>query len=418
MKLRDAAYFLVGDRDAIVALAGNRWTLAVGAFLVLTASVARNYDGAYLPAEWTVLTHGYAASIGNAFVLFAAVFAFARFTDGRSFSFGKGYLAFLGLFWMTSHLAWLYAIPYERFLTPVGAIEANLWTLAAVAAWRVILISRVLSVLFDLPLLPVFLLAAFWADVILFSATQVMPAPVVDFMGGLQHTDEDALLSSVRFTVMIFSFLGMFVLGVAALIGLYWLRTIAPLAIEPVRERPSTGILAMCAAALIACAGALVYGQPEQYRRFRAESLLLAGDVAEAFAFMSRHERSAFPPIWDPPPRMGYAEESPSIEAVRAALAAGELAPWVRSIYLDKSWRAMQEQASYLLGYHGPDDYIEPVLPLDTINEAAYLELAEILRFHSEHDDRYSAEDRERFWRYADEMERKLLADSQPADDR
>lgn len=417
MRLRDAAYFLVGDRDAIVALAGNRWTLAVGAFLVLTASVARNYDGAYLPAEWTVLTHGYAASIGNAFVLFAAVFAFARFTDGRSFSFGKGYLAFLGLFWMTSPLAWLYAIPYERFLTPVGAIEANLWTLAVVAAWRVILISRVLSVLFDLPLLPVLLLAAFWADVILFAATQLMPAPVVDFMGGLQHTDEDALLSSVRFTVMMFSFLGMFVLGVAALIGLYWLRTIAPLAIEPSRERPSRGVLAACAVVLLAGVAALAYGQPEQYRRYRAESLLRAGDVAEAFAFMSRHDRSAFPAIWDPPPRMGYAEASPSIEAVRDALASGESSLWVRSVYLDKSWRAIPEQAAYLLRHPDPDEYIEHVLPLDRSNKAAYLELAEILRFHSEHDERYGPEDRTRFRRYADDVERMLLADPQPSDD-
>ncbi len=271
--------------------------------------------------------------------------------------------------------------------------------------------------LFDLPLLPVLLLAAFWADVILFAATQLMPAPVVDFMGGLQHTDEDALLSSVRFTVMMFSFLGMFVLGVAALIGLYWLRTIAPLAIEPSRERPSRGVLAACAVVLLAGVAALAYGQPEQYRRYRAESLLRAGDVAEAFAFMSRHDRSAFPAIWDPPPRMGYAEASPSIEAVRDALASGESSLWVRSVYLDKSWRAIPEQAAYLLRHPDPDEYIEHVLPLDRSNKAAYLELAEILRFHSEHDERYGPEDRTRFRRYADDVERMLLADPQPSDD-
>ena len=48
---------------------------------------------------------------------------------------------------MTAPLAWLYAIPYERFLSPVGATRANLWTLGLVAAWRVLLIIRVLVVL-------------------------------------------------------------------------------------------------------------------------------------------------------------------------------------------------------------------------------------------------------------------------------
>ena len=38
-------------------------------------------------------------------------------------------------------------IPYERFLSPVEAVQANLSTLALVAAWRVLLMIRVLTVL-------------------------------------------------------------------------------------------------------------------------------------------------------------------------------------------------------------------------------------------------------------------------------
>ncbi|MCL4742558.1 MAG: hypothetical protein KJZ54_10190 [Phycisphaerales bacterium] len=414
MRLRDAALFLVGDRDAIVALAGNRWTLAVGAFLVLTASLARNYDGAFLPAEWTVLTHGYAASIGNSLVLFAAVYAFGRFPDAQNYRVVGGYLGFLGLFWMTSPLAWLYAMPYERFLTPVGAIEANLWTLALVAAWRVTLISRVLSVLFDLPLLPVFLLVAFWADVILFAATQVTPAPIVDFMGGLQHSEEDELLSSVRFTVMVFSFLGLFVLGVAAAIGLYWLRSNGPLEIGISNVRPSGGVLGACFLAALVAAGALACAQPEQQRRHIAERLLLEGRVEEAFVFMSGFDRSAFPPIWGPPPRVAYEELRPSIKEVRAALVSVEAAPWVRAAYLDKSWRNLPLSGVHLLTMPDPDEFIDGFVRQDRRARDEWREVAEVLLFHAEHDDRYAAEDRERYRRYADAIAAQLDVDADP----
>jgi hypothetical protein len=43
---------------------------------------------------------------------------------------------------MTSPLAWLYAIPVERFMPIEAAVQANAWFLAVVAAWRVALLIR------------------------------------------------------------------------------------------------------------------------------------------------------------------------------------------------------------------------------------------------------------------------------------
>jgi len=45
---------------------------------------------------------------------------------------------FVGL---TSPLAWLYAVPVERFLSIEMAISVNLWFLGIVAAWRVVLFA-------------------------------------------------------------------------------------------------------------------------------------------------------------------------------------------------------------------------------------------------------------------------------------
>ena len=42
------------------------------------------------------------------------------------------YRSFLGVFWLTAPLAWLYAVPYERFMDPVEATRADLATLGLV----------------------------------------------------------------------------------------------------------------------------------------------------------------------------------------------------------------------------------------------------------------------------------------------
>src|SRR5690606_14846322 len=62
-------------------------------------------------------------------------------------SIGRDYLSFMALFWMTAPIAWLYAIPAERLLEPMAAARLNLAFLAVVSVWRVLLITRVLSVL-------------------------------------------------------------------------------------------------------------------------------------------------------------------------------------------------------------------------------------------------------------------------------
>lgn len=70
MRLIDLPLFLVGSRRAIQSIAATPGALAVGFVLVLTASLARNYDGADLLHEPDVLVHGLVVSMGNALILF------------------------------------------------------------------------------------------------------------------------------------------------------------------------------------------------------------------------------------------------------------------------------------------------------------------------------------------------------------
>ena len=53
----------------------------------------------------------------------------------------------LGLFWLTAPLAWLYGLPFERYLPPAAARRARLGALGVVSVCRVALMTRCVSVL-------------------------------------------------------------------------------------------------------------------------------------------------------------------------------------------------------------------------------------------------------------------------------
>src|ERR1700751_1245326 len=118
--------FLIGDRAAILQLAGSRWTLLIGLLFVLSAGFAREYDGEDLLHEPWHLLLPMAASLVSSFLLYCILYGFSTFNRQDGPSFFAGYRSFLSLFWLTAPLAWLYAIPYERFLDPLPATQANL----------------------------------------------------------------------------------------------------------------------------------------------------------------------------------------------------------------------------------------------------------------------------------------------------
>ena len=130
-----------------------------------------------------------AASLASSFILWTILWLAAMTADGKSPPFWKNYRAFLGLFWLTAPLAWLYAIPVERFLDPVAAVEANYLLLAIVATWRVLLMIRVAQVFTGRNVVSAILLVLGFGNAALMAALSFSPWPVIEIMSGARHDE-------------------------------------------------------------------------------------------------------------------------------------------------------------------------------------------------------------------------------------
>jgi hypothetical protein len=138
MRIRTLLRYLIGDRQAILEIATDRRAVLYGFLFVLSAGFAREYDGQDLLHEPWHLFLPLGVSLLTSFVLFTLFYGVALLKGAPGPSFFVAYRSFLGLFWMAAPLAWLYAIPYERFLSAWYATGANLWTLSMcnVTNWR------------------------------------------------------------------------------------------------------------------------------------------------------------------------------------------------------------------------------------------------------------------------------------------
>ena len=325
--------FLLGRRDAILAAARSRSTFVVGLLFVFAAALAREYDGEDLRREPWHLLIPLGASLALSFVLFLLVRT--RRNAGRTF--WREYRSFLGLFWLTAPLGLLYGVPYERFLSPVGAVQANLLTLAVVATWRVVLMTRAVAVFTGRSATTSCFLVMLVADAVAAIAMVTVPVPTLQVMGGIRLTEAEALLQNIAFMA-----------GAAAfLTAPFWLVGAAVTWFKPVEKPPdissritgpaSKGGLALAVATIALWFPVIPFTQREQRLRSDAERLLRRGDISTAIAAMSRHERHDYPPAWDPPPRIGWPEpQQPPVMDVVAVLAKQPAAPWVRAAYIDK----------------------------------------------------------------------------------
>ncbi|MCL4729487.1 MAG: hypothetical protein KJ044_03485 [Planctomycetes bacterium] len=194
-----------------------RHLLWVGLVLVFSAALAREYDAEFIPRRPWIILVPLGASLVSSFLLFCCLWGAAARRDGNRLPFWRNYLPFLGLFWMTAPLAWLYAIPFERFLSPVDAIQANYALLGLVASWRVLLMIRVAQVWFGRSAFGSAALVLVYGDAVLVAALILSPWPVIAFMAG--NSNPVALAEhNIRFLVLLFGILGLPVLGVCALL--------------------------------------------------------------------------------------------------------------------------------------------------------------------------------------------------------
>ena len=323
--------FLCGNGEAIRRLAATPRLWLVGLLLTFSAGLAREYDAEDLLAEpWHLLiAPGASWAAATALWLLVQVSGVGRWvwsptkpqTSSTPPDMESGlesppanppqaprlrdnYLAFLGLFWLTAPLAWFYGIPFERFQSAGQAASSNLWLLTLIALWRVVLMVRVLQVLYGVGGVVASIIVLLFGNALMLAALVTMPVPIFAIMGGVHLGEADQALA--------FLVLAGKVVGTIALVilGLLWLSTFLGrkrwswnVASAPVPLTP----LAVVAAVAIAwwCAW-LPVTQPEQRLRGQVERALLSGDFATGLSVLSRNPPEAFPPHWDPPPRVGY----------------------------------------------------------------------------------------------------------------
>jgi hypothetical protein len=205
--------FQFGTAAAIRAVAENRNSIFVGIILVLLTAIARNYDQMHFTESAMWLAGPLVFSLFSGTFLFGIlylVFIRRHLADRAAVSFWRQWIGFMGLFWMTAPVAWLYAIPSERLFDPYAATVANLVLLSIVSIWRVLLMSRVVSVLQELP----FFRALGWValpallEVVLVIFVGGLFSPtfsqkILAGMGGMRNSPEENLLLAALGNVLL-----------------------------------------------------------------------------------------------------------------------------------------------------------------------------------------------------------------------
>lgn len=360
--------YLIGDKQAILDIGDTKHALWLGLLFVLSAGFAREYDCEDLWHEpWHVLIP-LGASLLSSFVLYVVVWCVSYCRRAKN-PFWQGYVRFLSLFWMTAPLAWLYAIPVERFLSAADSVRANLWLLGIVSAWRVALITRVVSVVYRCKPAAAFFVVMLFADAFALTALRFMPRPIVGIMGGIRHTEAEEVILGVTFLVGLLGILSI-PLWVIASIVVAGLRTRSynwearTSGLNSLRGNRWLWLVG--AAAIASWAFVLPVTQPIQRNRRRVETLLRAGDLVGAVEYMSERQVDDFPPHWDPPPRIGFGEAEPNIFDLLEAVSSTESASWVRSMVIQKI--LLQSSAST----YGPDRLLD-LEEMDEGNLASYV---------------------------------------------
>lgn len=199
MTLSTLPRYLLGRESAILEVIESRGVLLLGFLFVLSAGFAREYDGEDLVAEpWHVLIP-LAASVGSCAILYVLLILVARRDKETPLRPGERFARFLGLYWMTAPLAWVYAIPVERWLSPADAMEFNLSLLAIVALWRVLLIGRAAAVLFGTKFWKTVFPVMLFGDVLMLIIVSYIPTPISSRWEGFDSPPRSRFFNTLNF---------------------------------------------------------------------------------------------------------------------------------------------------------------------------------------------------------------------------
>lgn len=198
--------YLVGRRTGIEEIARCPDAVWLGLAFVLLAGIARDYDGEDLVARPYWLIVPFVASLATSLLLYGLAVLIARPKPPEKV---VSYRAVLSLYWLTALMAWIYALPVERWLDAAGAMSANLWLLKIVATWRVVLMVRVIAVLFRVSHFFAATIVLFFADSVVVVVSHLTPTPIWNVMGGVRLTESEHVLQNAMCATRVFRYPGM-----------------------------------------------------------------------------------------------------------------------------------------------------------------------------------------------------------------
>lgn len=303
--------------------------------MFLTA-IARNYDQSFIgekPFLWLFGSLLFSLVSGTwLYLVCYAVFARWRMKGNQADRppFMSGWVCFMGLFWMTAPVAWLYAIPVERFCDPVTAAKANVLLLTAVSFWRVLLMTRVIQFLTQAPLF----LALFW--VLFAAAIEVLVVfffggafaeSIMRGMGGMRNSPAEEVLLRAMGTWFSMALITVPVAGLLSLIPPG--RVLQPMPGTNASPMPWVSLTL----ATLFWVGISIVPQMQVYGNHTVEKLFAEGRVREALSYLSSQQPGNFAPARELPPKPF---ERTVFEQLPDCFGVVELvdAPWVREFLI------------------------------------------------------------------------------------
>ena len=345
MRINTLFKFLIGDRQALLTIANTPHAIWFALAFVITGGLSRNYDK-------EPLLHAPEHVFGPLIVsglIGTGLFLLIRFATNSLLTVTgpvvRPFIVFMTLYWMTAPMAWLYGIPTERMTDIVTATELNLWTLALVSLWRVLLIARVASVIFGAPMWMMSVLVLAFSNVLVVAVLVATPFPIINIMGGVGLSQSEQLISGIATSTFILSHLTIPVLVLTSVILVAVMKGTWQVPNLPREERPQLhrSVTALAIGSLAFWLALLPLTQPAQSLRYETENALIRGDIPAGIALMTEHGREAFPPHWEPPPRRLYGETTPDVlDVLEHLLAHPHADAWIVDQYAEKLGQSLR----------------------------------------------------------------------------
>jgi hypothetical protein len=289
MRPFDLVLYLFGYRGAIERVAAARFAWLIGALLVLTAGIARNYDHLDLLREPEWFIGPFAASMVS--VGFIFIWLYGTLNLRKVGGFWRQFGTFLVLAWLTAPCAWLYAIPIEAMTDIVTATKWNIAFLAIVAFWRVAIIVRAVSVLTGVRWFRALPLVLAPAAIEAMIGSFFEGLSLVGIMGGIRLPPETQLLVQAAGFTSVVSFWLMIICIIASFI----VRGVANQSLYRNTSAASKSVFSLSVLILIAWSILAMIIRPQIANRYHLKELIEAHNYEGAIAFASGKTREDFP---------------------------------------------------------------------------------------------------------------------------